>query len=289
MASLQTAHNFPLLAFSYLVRRFVACPRWCLNCYKRCDQTITALVSPPLSLCSPSSFVGLRFIPTDLDLPARAQKPFVCESPLCLFQLIALGLGPSLEHEITTNTASVDLLVQLTYIAAKENGLKGDLLPVGLELKVPRDPLANVDGTAFEGDDLVDLDTLGDDMNKCAGVATLINELPPISEMRVWLSGEDMTADERILNRTRKLVDMRGGTVSISAWRLLRWIVASNTSYLKLIEEEDELIQGIGKECRQFKLVVGSPAKEHLLAESVKYATVALVFLLRSLAARARS
>lgn len=116
----------------------------------------------------------------------------------------------------------------------------------------------------------VDLDKLADDFSKCAGVAHLINELPPISEMRVWLLGEDMTDDERLLNRTRKLVDMRGGTVSISAWRLLRWIVASNTSYLKLIEDENELIQGIGKDCRQFRLVVGSPAKEHLLAESVK-------------------
>ncbi|GAA5856066.1 hypothetical protein JCM9279_006494 [Rhodotorula babjevae] len=256
MASLETAHNFPLLAFSYLVRRFVMCPRFCLNCYKRCDQVITAL------------------------------KPFVCESPLCLFQLIALGLGPSLEHEITTNTASVDLLVQLTYIAAKENGLKGDLLPVGLELKVPKDPAAMADALAVPAmpaaaptvpattaeQETVDLDKFADDFSKCAGVAHLINELPPISEMRVWLLGEDMTDDERLLNRTRKLVDMRGGTISISAWRLLRWIVASNTSYLKLIYEEDELIQGIGKDCRQFRLVVGSPAKEHLLAESVKAA-----------------
>lgn len=29
-----------------------------------------------------------------------ALKPFVCSSALCLFQLFALGLGPSIEHEI---------------------------------------------------------------------------------------------------------------------------------------------------------------------------------------------
>lgn len=67
MTSAKTANNFPLLAFSYLIRRFVMCPRFCLNCFKRCDQVITAL------------------------------KPFVCDNPLCLFQLIQLGLGPSLE------------------------------------------------------------------------------------------------------------------------------------------------------------------------------------------------
>ncbi|BGP40452.1 hypothetical protein JCM10450v2_004434 [Rhodotorula kratochvilovae] len=239
MASVKTAQNFPLLAFSFLIRRFVMCPRFCLNCYKRCDQTITAL------------------------------KPFVCESPLCLFQLIALGLGPSLEHEIITNAPAVDLLVQLAYIAAKDGGLKGELLPVGLELKVPKDAAVIADSKT-PAEELVDFDTLQDDTSKCNGVVALISELPPISEMRVWLSGEDLTDDERILNRTRKLVDMRGGIVSISAWRLLRWIVASNTSYLKLIEDEDELIQGIPKEYRQFRLVVGSPAKEHLLAESVK-------------------
>lgn len=71
MSSLKTANNFPLLAFSYLIRRFVMCPRFCLNCFKRCDMTITAL------------------------------KPFVCDNPLCLFQLIQLGLGPSLEVSLS--------------------------------------------------------------------------------------------------------------------------------------------------------------------------------------------
>ncbi|GAA6000083.1 hypothetical protein JCM10207_006044 [Rhodosporidiobolus poonsookiae] len=239
MEDSKTQNNFPLLAFSYLVRRFVMCPRFCLNCFKRCDETITAL------------------------------KPFVCDTPLCLFQLIALGLGPSLEHEIITNTSAVDLLVQLCYTAAKENALKDELLPTGLELKVPKDKL---DGTWMPGDETVDLDTLAQDHQKCSGVAALILELPPISEMKVWLTGEDMTEDEKILNRTRKLPEMRNGIVSTSAWRLLRWIVASNTSYLKQIEDDDELIQGIPKDYRQFRLIVGSPAKEHLLAESVKAA-----------------
>ncbi|GAA5820502.1 hypothetical protein JCM11251_003020 [Rhodosporidiobolus azoricus] len=239
MADAKTANNFPLLAFAYLVRRFIMCPRFCLNCYKRADETITAL------------------------------KPFVCESPLCLFQLIALGLGPSLEHEIITNTAAVDLLVQLCYTAAKENGLKDELFPVGLELKVPKNKF---DGSWTAADETVDFDTLTHDMTKCQSVAALILELPPISEMKSWLTAEDMTEDERILNRTRKLTEMRGGVVSTSAWRLLRWIVASNTSHLKQIEEDDELIQGIPKDYRQFRLIVGSPAKEHLLAESVKAA-----------------
>lgn len=33
-SSSKVCNNYPLLAFSYLVRRFVLCPRFCLICYK---------------------------------------------------------------------------------------------------------------------------------------------------------------------------------------------------------------------------------------------------------------
>ncbi|GAA5925491.1 uncharacterized protein JCM15063_005038 [Sporobolomyces koalae] len=227
-------NNYPLLAFAYLVRRFILCPRFCLICYKRCDQVIISL------------------------------KPFVCESQLCLFQLINLGLGPSLEHEICSNTAAIDLLVQLAYVAAKEGSWKGDLLPQGLSLQVPRrggsiwkygDPVVDFDANPFPD-----------------GLAALIDTLPPIEQMKSWLLGDDLSAEEKFTNRNRKLSDMHRDSVSPSAWSLLRFIVVSNTSYLKLIEDEDEMIQGLPKEYRQFRFVAGSPAKEHLLAENVKSA-----------------
>lgn len=90
--------------------------------------------------------------------------------------------------------------------------------------------------------------------------------------MKKWLLGENLTDAEKLMNRNRKITDMGDGAISSSAWKLLRWIIASNTSYLKQIEDEDELINGIPKEYRQFRFVVGSPAKEHLLAENVKAA-----------------
>ncbi|GAA6060017.1 hypothetical protein JCM10212_001175 [Sporobolomyces blumeae] len=239
MAGSKTCNNYPLLAFSYLLRRFILCPRFCLICYKRCDQTVSAL------------------------------KPFVCGSSLCLYQLISLGLGPSLEHEITTNASAVDLLVQLAYVSAREGGLKGDLLPNGLSLEVPE---TRHDGNWRKGDPVVEFDSLPSDVEKQRGVAALILELPPINEMKRWLLCEDLTEGERAMNRLRKLSDMRDGSVSTSAWRLLRFIVASNTSYLKLIEDDDELVEGVPKDHRQFRLVVGDPAKEHLLAQNVKRA-----------------
>lgn len=56
--------------------------------------------------------------------------------------------------------------------------------------------------------------------------------------------------------------------------------MASNTSYLKLIEEDDELVQGIPKAYRQFRLIVGSPAKEHLLDQNIKKLQLTCVSLL---------
>ncbi|KAI5478234.1 ubiquitin-conjugating enzyme E2 Q [Pseudohyphozyma bogoriensis] len=234
-ASTTLANNYPLVAFSYLIRRFVMCPRHCLICLKKINTEIVAL------------------------------KPFVCDSQLCLFQLISLGLGPSLEHEIKTNAPAVDLLIQLAYASAKENAMKPEMQPQGLSLEVPKVP-----SVAWKkGDPTVEFDSL-DVAARNAGVAGMIMELPPVPEMKAWLDGDDLTDNDKQLRRNRKLADMRGGAISNSAWKLLRWIVASNTSYLKQIEDEDELIQGIPKSYRQFRLVVGSPAKEHLLAENVK-------------------
>ncbi|SCV71838.1 BQ2448_4532 [Microbotryum intermedium] len=257
-------NNYPWLAMAYLVRRFVMCPRFCLICFKEVNHKFAAL------------------------------KPFVCSSSLCLYQLISLGLGPSLEHEIRTNGPAVDLLIQLAYAAARDNSLKGEHQPTGIALQVPV-TTHNPDGTSTTV--YKDFDQLSD-QEKCLGVAGLIFDLPsvvsrhapsmggvydralicleerdiPQTEMKNWLEGEGMTDEDRMLRRVRKLTDLRSHMIHASCWRLLRWIVASNTSYLKAIDDGDELVQQIPKYYRQFRLVVGSPAKEHAFSESVKEA-----------------
>ena len=99
----------------------------------------------------------------------------MCESQLCLFQLISLGLGPSLEHEIQTNTPAVDLLVQLAYTSAKENRLPAAMQPQGLSLEVPKNSLI----PWKTGDDTVEFDGL-DVAGRNTGIAALVMELPPI-------------------------------------------------------------------------------------------------------------
>ena len=96
--------SFPLLAFQYALRHLVRCTEFCLVCHCKVDEDFEAL------------------------------KPYVCSNALCLYQYMALGFGPSIEHEILTQPHVVDLLVSFCYASASQNRLKS--FP-DMGLKVP--------------------------------------------------------------------------------------------------------------------------------------------------------
>lgn len=98
-------HSFPLLAMQFALRHFVRCTEFCLICHDKLKTELEAI------------------------------KPYVCERPLCLFQYMSLGFGPSIEHEIISQPYVVDLLVSFCYSSAKFNKLKE--YPDGLNLMVP--------------------------------------------------------------------------------------------------------------------------------------------------------
>jgi len=103
--------------------------------------------------------------------------------------------------------------------------------PVGLSLDVPE----RMPWTL--GDPTREFDTLTSIDDKCRGISDLITELPNISLMKDWILKKDVAETDKVLYRARKLSDMLGPggrPVSPSAWKLLRWIVASCTSYLKV-------------------------------------------------------
>lgn len=81
--------SMPLVAMEFAMRYFVRCNEFCLRCHCLLEEQFEAL------------------------------KPYVCANPLCLFQYMALGLGPSIEHEIVTQPYVVDLLVSFCYAAVK--------------------------------------------------------------------------------------------------------------------------------------------------------------------------
>jgi len=58
---------------------------------------------------------------------------------------MALGFGPSIEHELQIQPQVADLLISFAYAAIKRNNLPADLMPSGLALRVP-------DPKSFDGD-----------------------------------------------------------------------------------------------------------------------------------------
>lgn len=97
--------SFPLLAMQFTLRHFVRCTEFCLICHCRKYEDYEAL------------------------------RPYVCSNPLCLFQYITFGMGPSLEYEILFQPYVVDLLVSLAYARAAAGFLQD--FPTGLGLQVP--------------------------------------------------------------------------------------------------------------------------------------------------------
>ncbi|KAL4928605.1 putative ubiquitin conjugating enzyme [Aspergillus undulatus] len=94
-----------LIAMQFTLRRFVKCTEFCLNCYCKIDAGFEAL------------------------------KPFVCSKGLCLYQYMALGMGPSLEWEISSQPYVVDLLISFAYTRIASGKLED--FPTGFPLKVP--------------------------------------------------------------------------------------------------------------------------------------------------------
>lgn len=84
----------PLLAGQFLIRHFVGCTWFCLVCHCKIRE---------------------RF---------EAVKPYVCEKPLCLYQYMELGLGPSIDHEVKTQPLVVDLLISFCYAGALYHGIR---------------------------------------------------------------------------------------------------------------------------------------------------------------------
>ncbi|EPE33440.1 UBC-like protein [Glarea lozoyensis ATCC 20868] len=97
--------SFPLLAAQFAVHYLARCTEYCLVCHDEIEQKFEAL------------------------------KPYVCSKPLCLYQYMSLGFGPSIEHEILTQPYVVDLLVSFCYAAAWNKKLRE--YPTGMSLAVP--------------------------------------------------------------------------------------------------------------------------------------------------------
>ena len=105
--------SFPLLGMQFVLRHLVRCTEFCLVCHCKVEADFEAL------------------------------KPYVCSKPLCLYQYMALGFGPSIEYEILSQPWVVDLLISFCYVSAANNRLKS--FPTGMGLTIPQPSLSTPD------------------------------------------------------------------------------------------------------------------------------------------------
>ncbi|KIK53259.1 hypothetical protein GYMLUDRAFT_49424 [Collybiopsis luxurians FD-317 M1] len=257
--------NWPLTAFSYLIRRLTLCTRYCIVCHNKLHTDYVAL------------------------------KPYVCDSKLCAYQYYSLNHGPSLEYEIIHNPETVDLLVSITYSAALEGALD-EPLPIGMGLRVPppdpstvitpqnRFPGGILPGITAnhappappvpvnappvaDADGLCDFDAL-DIRQMRASVVQMLNSLPPIGDMKRHLERKVKSGESK-----PKLSTMpEAADVLPAAWKILRWCVGSCTAYLEEISSEEESIKNIGKGWRQYRFSVGAPDAEAKFKTAVEEA-----------------
>lgn len=108
--------SLPLVAMQFVLRHLSRCTEFCLVCHSRLDDSFGAL------------------------------KPYVCEKPLCLYQYMSLGFGPSIEREIVSQPAVVDLLIGFCFFASEHKTL--NVLPAGMGLLVPIIPRPVADASA---------------------------------------------------------------------------------------------------------------------------------------------
>ncbi|KAI1083711.1 hypothetical protein F5B20DRAFT_576641 [Whalleya microplaca] len=103
--------SFPLVATQFVMHYLVRCSNYCMICHQKVEGNFESL------------------------------KPYVCGDPLCLFQYMSLGLGPSIDHEIINQPYVVDLLISFCYASVCGSRFgKASLreFPRGLNLQVPK-------------------------------------------------------------------------------------------------------------------------------------------------------
>ncbi|KAI9060756.1 hypothetical protein FKP32DRAFT_1613420 [Trametes sanguinea] len=225
--------NLPLVAFSYLLRRLTLCPRYCLVCHQELKEDLDAL------------------------------KPYVCSSTLCTYQYYNLNRGPSLEYEICSNPAAVDLLVSLAYIAAAEGALEAPL-PVGMGIRVKARYMTPRPQAAQDGD-MCDLDNLDITQMRNA-IRDLIDMIPPIMQLKRHLE------QPRKPGRARPRLQDFDRSIPEAVWLILRWCVASCTAHLEELKSDEEKIKNMDPAWRQFRFSVGAPDAEAKFRKAVESA-----------------
>lgn len=143
--------SLPLIAMQFTLRYLVKCTDYCMICHERVTGNFEAL------------------------------KPYVCDKPLCLFQYMNLGLGPSIDHEILNQEYVVDLLISFCFASLHYDVSRSKPsireLPIGLSLQVPRIQPPQREGFLASSHDLVLDNPLKVEISWKDATARIVDEL----------------------------------------------------------------------------------------------------------------
>ncbi|KAG6015974.1 hypothetical protein E4U43_004404 [Claviceps pusilla] len=287
--------GFMVVAMRFSLRRLCKCTEYCMICHQRLGNDVETL------------------------------KPYVCSKSLCLYQYLSLAFGTSLETEIVNSPYVVDLLISLFYSSLTTGCLRE--FPRGLALKVPlikksqenvkiefcqtlkEFRVPNSETKLGDGDWVLVLTKSLEEEDKCPEEGWLPAIVLPFShdpdDMDKIARGMSL---QQLLDAMPSVLEMRkflleapgrnlGGWTRMnrSALSLVRWIVASNTSYIvqdsavpvfpgtktdgsrQSVDQkssksstESGMIKGLGSSWMQFRFAQGSPDKESAFAKAVK-------------------
>lgn len=161
----------------------------------------------------------------------------------------------------------------------------------------------NKSDVAVDDQGVITFDDLKTDAARKEAIAILIESLPAVSVIQVRSLVAESAGTKPMLTpcvhclkqkglmKSRKLEETSPATpkgMCISnhrrgpaltshiflqgAWRILRWIVASNSSYIKQVSPAERITSISSSEYRQFRFVAGSPEHEVAFGESLKAA-----------------
>lgn len=170
-------------------------------------------------------------------LPIAILRLGICDSPLCNHQFEECGIGFSLEEEVCRRPELCDLLISMCASSSK-----GDRLSIFFP-KALQDPKTG--------------NTLSTDQNDVAKIGEMLDKCPGVQQMA------DLAKQGTLIKHLRQCHPMLPS--------LLRWIIASNRSHIRLLDKSDH-VNGITA-CYQFVLLTSSPKKESLFRLQVAKAS----------------
>jgi len=172
-------------------------------------------------------------------------KPTVCEKNLCIFSHEQYGLGVDIESAIKQEPEIVDLMITMCYSAseAPTSGKFNPFVPFPhLEVKLKNQDTNQVEIYNF---------FTANEQNDNAKVRIVLDKVPPLALLRKWVDDGKLKEN---CDKSHPLM-----------YSLLRWIVASNRSHLKKLENNEAIDKMNTK--YQYLLMSSPPEKEKKFQE----------------------